>query len=158
MALAEREAQLEAEAAALERKIRTLGRPLTPEEQRYVRERVARMRLRLEERILEKMMDDRPEIVSAGRPVTAFLARKGQEEARARLELKAPCSDCPAATVFRAVGAGMTVHCAVEDRPLSSATDPQSLLTFCLGEYEACPSWRAEKEALARTGHGVPLD
>lgn len=135
--------------------MRTLGRPLTPAEQRYVRERVARLRLRLEEHIFERMVQERPELRTAGKPVTAELARRGQEEARARLAVL-PCeSRCPAARVIRPASGGVAVHCAVEDQVLSSRSDPQSLLTFCMGAYESCPSWRLEKEQIAATGRSV---
>lgn len=36
--------------------------------------------------------------------------------------------------------------CAVEESYLSAITDPISLGKFCMGYYEDCPTWQAEKE------------
>lgn len=140
---------LEAEVVEIERRVRSLNRPLTPDERRSVTERVARVRERVADHYARHLMDNRPEVVSRGRPVAARAAKQGQDEARRRLrgqrQYRECSSDCPAATAYK-TDRGLTVRCGVERTRLSEASDPQSLLTFCLGDYRACPTWRAERQ------------
>lgn len=145
--------ELERQAVVLNRKIRSLGRPLTPEELLEVNVTTARIRAGIAQRMVDRLIVNRPEVVSSGQPVAGTEAKRGQDEARARLhakpEFKQACSNCPAAQVSRRVDGAVIVRCQVEGSTLSSAEDPQSVLTFCLGDHQACPSWMAEKEAIA---------
>lgn len=96
-----------------------------------------------------------PEVITHGRPAAGIAIRRAQAEARTRLEARKGCSACPAAETLRGTGE-VVVICGVERGPVDSRTDPQSLLTFCFGDYKTCPSWRAEKER-ERLGHRAPL-
>lgn len=121
-----------------------------PAEQREFNREVAEVRKQAAVVLSERMVEQRPEVISRGAPFLGGLARAGQSEARRRLEqtrgFKAACSDCPAANVSRETSGGVRVLCRVEGTELSSRTDPQSLLTFCLGNHRACPSWVMERE------------
>jgi hypothetical protein len=138
------------EFAKLQRKVRDLGRPLTPSEALEVETATAKVRGILAQHMVRKLIDNRPEVISRGKPQAGDAAHRGLEEARRRLgendRAKGCRSDCPAATVTRATGVGVLVDCAIEGTRLSTETDPQSTLTFCFGEYTACPSWQIEKE------------
>lgn len=137
--------------ALLARRVRSIGRPLTVEEKKTVTDQAAKLRARLAEVLSDRMIGGRPELVSKGKPVGGELTKRGLDEARTRLERKREfreaCSECPAATVFRQVGDAVSVLCNVEGSLLSSRTDPQSVLTFCMGDYLSCPTWIAGKEA-----------
>lgn len=145
--------ELERRTVRLNRQIRSLGRPLTAEEERHVHEETQQIRQGIADEMVDRMIVNRPELVSRGQPVSGQAAQRGQQEARTRLHktrgFKEVCSDCPAATVSRRVDGAVVVHCRVEGTTLTSAADPQSLLTFCMGSPLSCPSWQAEKEAIA---------
>lgn len=141
---------MERQVVEMERKVRSLGRPLTHEERLHLTEEVGKIRAAVADEMAARM--ERPEVVSNGRPRSSMSAKRGLDEARHRLrarpQFQAACSDCPAAQTS-AAGGEVVVRCGVEKTRLSSATSPQSLLTFCLGDYTACPSWRAERKRLA---------
>lgn len=145
--------ELERRTVKLNRQIRELGRPLTADEERTVRVQASQIRQGLADAVSDRLIANRPELVSKGQPVSGAAAQNGLLEARARLHktpgFKSACSSCPAAEVSRRVDGAVVVVCRVEGTTLSSAGDPQSLLTFCLGDPQACPSWQAEKEAIA---------
>lgn len=145
-------AQAEREAEALIAKVRSLRRPLTEDERRAVGARARALRPIIAAAHERAMIEGRPEVVSRGAPVSGIGAQRGQEEARRRLAARvrakgAACVECPAASAHRTGGDELLVVCGVELSELSSRTDPQSLLTFCAGDYKACTSWIAEREA-----------
>lgn len=51
---------------------------------------------------------------------------------------------CPAGT---AVGGDGCV-CAIERLRIDGRRNPDSIQAFCLGEYTACPTWRAERDRI----------
>lgn len=151
--------ELERRTTKLNRQIRSLGRPLTAEEEREVHVQTAQIRQGIADAMVDRLITNRPELVSRGQPLSGVAAQRGQVEARARLHqtagFKGACSACPAASVSRRVDGAVVVVCRVEDTELSSSSDPQSMLTFCLGNHLECPSWQAEKEAMAAGKRGA---
>lgn len=145
--------QLEREVEDLTQKVRSVGRPLTHEERLAVTEQAGAIREQVADHWAARMQERKPEVVSRGKPRAAGAAKRGQLEARARLErvpeFRAACSSCPAAETWREATGGVTVRCGIERSRLSSETSPQSLLTFCFGDYSACTTWRLEKRRLA---------
>jgi hypothetical protein len=141
---------LEQEVEQLRREAATM-QDATPEERRRFNRKVAEFRKRTADHLAERMAQQRPEVLTRGKPFLGNLMHRGQVEARRRLErtdgFRLACSDCPAAQVSREIDDGVRVECGVEGTTLSSRTDPQSLLTFCLGDYKACPSWVMNREA-----------
>jgi hypothetical protein len=147
----------EREAAELLGRVRSLGRPLSEDERRTVGAKARLLREQIAGSYQRDLVERRSEVLTHGRPAAAFAARRGQDEARRRIAEKvqgsgARCVGCPAADAQR-VDDGLLVHCRVEGSVLSSRTDPQSVLSFCAGDYRLCPSWRAEREA-ERAGRG----
>lgn len=140
-------AELEARGLRLKRRIRALGRPPTAGEADEFRREGAEIRQGVADAMVERLVRDRPEVLTHGRPAAAVAARRGLAEARSRLRLNGSESRCPAATVTPAIADGFVVACGVEGSRLSSVSDPQSILTFCCGDHLACPSWQASKEA-----------
>jgi hypothetical protein len=140
-------ADLEARGLRLKRRIRSLGRAPTPEEAEEFQREAAEIRQGVADAMVERLIVNRPEVLTHGRPASAEAARRGLDEARARLRERRPESRCPAASLTPAIGGGFVVLCGVEDSLLSSTADPQSILTFCCGDHLACPSWQASKEA-----------
>lgn len=53
---------------------------------------------------------------------------------------------CPAADFVGERPAGTTVRCGVEHTLIESLHDPNTLRSFCYGDYTLCPSWRDDKE------------
>lgn len=51
---------------------------------------------------------------------------------------------CPAGCPARA---GSGVLCRIEGGVIDARTNPYSLRDFCLGDYQACPTWRVAREA-----------
>lgn len=151
--------ELERDALRLARRIRQVGRPLTPDEDRAAKRETQKIRERLASAMTDELIVNRPEVVSHGKPGAGLEAHRGLEEARARLErtegFKTACANCPAAQVTRSALGGIAIHCRVEDTRLTSRQDPQSVLSFCVGDYESCPSWMAEKEAIAAGRQGA---
>lgn len=147
--------QAEREAQALIESVKQLGRPLKEDEARIVRARAGELRETISAAHHADLVANRAEVISHGTPFISQAIRRAQDEARSRIEAVKTCSNCPAAETFRGSGE-VVVHCAVERSLVDSRKDPQSLLTFCLGDYTACPSWRAEKER-QRLGHKAPL-
>lgn len=137
--------QAEREAQALIESVKRLGRPLRADEAQIVRTRAGELRETISAAHHADLVENRAEVISHGRPYISRAIRVAQEEARRRVTAIKGCSNCPAAETFRGSGE-VLVHCAVERSVVDSRRDPQSLLTFCLGDYTACPSWRAEKE------------
>lgn len=151
--MAESLRELERRGLLLKRKVRSLGRPPSAEEEREIRKEARAIREGLADSMMQQLIHDRPEVISRGKPHSGEAAQRGQNEARSRLhdkpEFKDACSRCPAAAVTQRVDGEVSVVCGVEGTVLSSATDPQSVLTFCMGDHLGCPSWQAEKEAIA---------
>jgi hypothetical protein len=144
--------QLEAEMAAAVREAQRLGRSMTEQEEAAMFKRTAGLRQRIADWAARRLVERRPEVLTHGRPQAAEAAKRGLEEARARLreneDFRRGCSQCPAATVMSAdPGRWITIRCGVEHSVLSSEGDPMSVATFCLGDYRRCPSWRAERES-----------
>lgn len=152
-ALEAKRVELEAELASLQRQIRSVGRELTDEENERVAALTAPLRQRLAAYYTERMIGDRPEVVSRGKPVSGDAAQRGLEEARSLLAARPCASACPAAQMLHPVDGSVALRCAIEGTSLSSKTDPQSLLTFCIGTsenaHEVCPTWQTHREAEA---------
>ena len=58
---------------------------------------------------------------------------------------------CPAGTPIGCTPAGSGCRCGIEHSSICAATDPTSLIDFCLnraGGYRRCPTWLAEKERI----------
>lgn len=56
---------------------------------------------------------------------------------------------CPAGDGVGETPKGSACRCRVEeDNLLTTGEDPSSLLKFCLGRYQSCPTWRTEKERI----------
>lgn len=51
--------------------------------------------------------------------------------------------------------AGSGVLCRVEHHVIDGRLNPYTLRDFCLGEYKACPTWRADKDAVAEGRRGA---
>jgi hypothetical protein len=140
---------LEREVEQLRRRAATMWRAAPDDRRRFNRD-VAEFRKRAADHFVERQAENRPEVITRGKPFLGDLAQRGQVEARYRLErtqgFKLACSDCPAAQTSREVGGGVRVECRVEGTTLSSRTDPQSLLTFCMGDHQSCPSWVMDRE------------
>lgn len=164
------ETELTIESVRLRRQIEELARSGNlhdPDVRRGIEAKAAEIRKQLADHLMVRMIENRPEVISRGQPISGAAAQAGQLEARTRLEatraFKDACSDCPAAQVMRRVDGGVNVRCGVEHTLLSSASDPQSLLTFCMGDHEVCPSWRAQRDSelagrkkpLVAVGEGV---
>jgi hypothetical protein len=147
--LERRRVEIERELALLQRRVRSIGRSLSPDERAQVAEQAAGLRQKLADFYMERMVNDRPEVVSRGEPVSGDAAQRGLEEARARL--RGGCPSCPAAQEINAVDGSVSLRCAIEGSILSSKSDPQSLLTFCVGvtpgAYQGCPTWMSQREA-----------
>jgi hypothetical protein len=144
--------RLQAESDAVLREVQRLGRPPTEAEQRTIFERTAGLRQRIADWAARKLVVGRPEVRTHGSPVAGEAAKRGLEEARARLreneDFRKGRSRCPAAAVMSAdPGRWITVRCGVEHSVLSSEGDPMSIATFCCGDHTRCPSWQAEREA-----------
>jgi hypothetical protein len=60
---------------------------------------------------------------------------------------------CPAAMPLFETPEGAGVRCAVDRNTLTALRDPQSLDTFCFGNYAMCTSWQMEKEWVAEGHH-----
>lgn len=147
-----RRVELERELLSVQRQIRSAGRALTPDENERLAKHTAGLRQRLAAYFTERMVMDRPEVVSRGAPVSGDAAQRGLEEARARLAARPCASGCPAAQMLHPVDGSVSLRCGVEGTVLSSKSDPQSLLSFCIGAdgdnaHEFCPTWQAAREA-----------
>jgi len=57
-----------------------------------------------------------------------------------------PHVTCPAGEPIGEALAGSGCRCRIERNSLLSATDPTSLVRWCLGDYDTCPTWQADKE------------
>lgn len=57
------------------------------------------------------------------------------------MQLQQASKVCPAASEH-----GNGVFCRVEHSFLSYQEHPVSVARFCCGDYQACPSWRSERE------------
>jgi hypothetical protein len=57
-----------------------------------------------------------------------------------------PHVTCPGGEPIAETAAGSGCECRVEQNALVASRDPSSLTQFCLADYCACPTWRAEKE------------
>lgn len=140
--------EIERDLALLQRQVREVGRPLTHEENAVVSQRAGEIRQRLANYMTQKLIEERPEVISRGAPVSGDAAQHGLEEARARLS---GCVSCPAAQEIHPVDGSIGCRCQIEGSILTSKTDPQSLLTFCVGTrpdaYESCPTWMAARDA-----------
>ena len=140
---------LKARMDELARRINAVGRPLTEQEESQVVEMSADLRRRIADWMARRTIEGRAEVVSHGQPAAAAAAKRGLQEARRVLETRKTfrngCSNCPAANDL----GGGAVRCAVEQTTLTPQDDPMSLATFCHGEYQACPTWRAERERRA---------
>jgi hypothetical protein len=153
-------AELDKEALQLKREIAELGiAPSSPAAQERFGRKLESIRRRLADHLVQRMIEKRPEVISHGRPTASKKVRQGQHEARTRLEqskrYREACSDCPAANVSKTVF-GLVVHCGIEGTRMTSQSDPQSLLSFCLSDdYTICPSWRTERQAYWDIGHGA---
>ena len=51
--------------------------------------------------------------------------------------------------------AGTGVYCRVAHEAIDGRLNPYALRDFCLGEYKRCPTWRADKEAVAEGRRGA---
>ena len=51
--------------------------------------------------------------------------------------------------------AGTGVLCRVAHEVIDGRLNPHSLQGFCLGDYQACSTWRAEKQAVAEGRRGA---
>lgn len=52
---------------------------------------------------------------------------------------------CPAGTPVFETNTGSGCHCAIEKNTLTALRDPDSLSTYCFGNYAMCTSWQTEK-------------
>lgn len=41
---------------------------------------------------------------------------------------------------------GPAVECRIEDSEITAGTEPSSLVSYCMGNYTECPTWRADRE------------
>jgi hypothetical protein len=44
--------------------------------------------------------------------------------------------------------AGTGVRCRIEVHTLDARLEPSAIRGYCLADYQACPSWQAEKDAI----------
>jgi hypothetical protein len=100
------------------------------------------LRKRASEHLFDRLVEEREPLVSRGGPFSAEAVQRGLHHARGRLTESKACSDCPAAQM---VGDRM-VRCAIERVVFSERSDPMTLLSFCLGDYRACPTWALSRE------------
>src|SRR4051812_3982940 len=116
--------ELERRALQLKRQIRSVSRPLTAEETEHVRAESQAIRQAIADTMVDRMIHQRPEVVTRGAPVSHVAVERGRVEARNRLrekpEFKAACSDCPAAQVRRRIDDVVEVKCRVEGTTLTS--------------------------------------
>ena len=121
-------------------------RALTPEEETRIFDQTAELRDRLARYMQRRMIDERPEVITHGKPVSGEAAHRGLEKARETLRelptFQRRRPPCPAANVL---GRG-AVRCPIEHSTLDPHDDPMSLATFCYGNHQACPTWRAERD------------
>lgn len=59
---------------------------------------------------------------------------------------------CPAGCPARA---GSGVLCRIEGEVIDGRMNPSSLMSFCLGAYKTCPTWIADKDAIAAGRRGA---
>ena len=141
---------LQAEMDRAVRRASSLGRSLTSREEQELFDTTAGLRQRIADWTARKMFERRPEVRSHGTPVAGAAAKRGLEEARARLRQSEGFKKrqrCPAADVLTEDPDRFALRCGVEGTVLSAAGDPMSVHTFCVGDHTRCPSWRAEREA-----------
>ncbi len=108
---------------------------------------------------------ERPFVNAHDAPAAALKIKASLEAARERVRAGSREVACPAGCVL-GVGAeeGLTIRCGVERSLITEQHDPSSLVSFCLTDggtnvkegYQACPSWRAEKERVWQ-GRLTPL-
>jgi hypothetical protein len=140
--------QLQADMARVAARVQTVARfrALTPEEERRIFDQTAGLRQRLARYMQRRMIDQRPEVVTHGRPASGEAAQRGLERAREALRgresFRRRRPTCPAANLL----GGGAVRCAVEHTTLDPRGDPMSLATFCYGDHTVCPTWRAERD------------
>lgn len=132
--------QLERDVVQLRREITTLGSNITPGDRRRLEKRAADVRARASEYLYDRMIAEKEPVMSRGGPASSAEVQRGLQEARSRLR-RGACSVCPAATM---TGAG--VLCGVERSVFTEKSDPMTLLSFCMGTYQSCPSWQTARE------------
>lgn len=55
---------------------------------------------------------------------------------------------CPAGEPIGEALAGSGCACRIEESALMAATDPSTLIAFCLHDYQTCPTWQADKQRI----------
>lgn len=53
---------------------------------------------------------------------------------------------CPAGEPVALTPTGSGCRCRIEDHVVTTGLEPSALTSYCLGHYEACPTWRADRE------------
>lgn len=122
------------------------------------RRRLTDFRKRMMEDHFRRQIEQRPEVISRGKPVSGEAAHRGLAVARYLLGKAISSrkeSPCPAALTL-SHSPDTQVRCGIERTLLAERTDPQSMLSFCFGDYTACPSWRVQRES-DWSGRRLPL-
>lgn len=65
---------------------------------------------------------------------------------------------CPAGQPVFETPEGSACRCSIEKNTLSALRDPESLSTFCMGNYTMCTSWQTEKTWIEEGLHGDAAD
>ena len=60
---------------------------------------------------------------------------------------------CPAGSKIHGCPEGPACHCRIANELIGAAKNPASLALFCMGRYETCPTWKADKDAEAERRH-----
>lgn len=55
---------------------------------------------------------------------------------------------CPAGEPVAETSEGAACRCRIEHNTLTIRRDPTSLVSFCLGRYDTCSTWREDKHRI----------